>query len=59
MQPTLANKIARADGKESTPSLLALAAELEFEREKKESAIIFKYTNEQKVRRSWNTTIET
>ena len=58
IQATLANKIARDEGKDNTPSLLACAEECEFERLKKESAIIFKYTNKQKIQRSLNTTIE-
>lgn len=40
MQPTLDNKIARAEGSESTPSL-PVVRDLELERDKKESAIIF------------------
>ena len=51
IQATLANKIARDEGKDNTPSLLACAEECEFERLKKESAIIFKHNNEQSTRR--------
>lgn len=45
IQPTLANSIARAEGNEKTPSELGVDRGFE-ERERKESAIRFNYTNE-------------
>lgn len=51
MQPTLDNNIARADGQDKTPSESTAERDFCEERERKESAIIFKYTSKQKTQR--------
>ena len=59
IQPTLDNNIARAEGQDKTPSEPEVDRDFCEERERKESAIIFKYTNKQKTRRLLNATVET
>ena len=58
IQPTLANKIARAEGKDRISCEPVVDWDFCEEREKIESAIIFKYANKQKTRRLYDATAQ-
>ena len=51
IQPTLANKMARAEGMERTPSEPVARGDWEFDRKKEESAIILYTLANEKTRR--------